>query len=273
MAQGSQQHYQVRALERALDLLDAFSLAAPELTLSELAERTELPKSTLVRLLAVLERRHYVERTPETERYRIGIRAFELGSIYIQTLKLETESQLLLQWLATECNQTANLAVLDDGEIVHLAVVTPNRPIHFSAKRGQRDSAHATGLGKILLADLSDEELETVVARRGLPSLTARSLTTIEELRANLAIVRERGYAIDEEEVVEGLACIAAPILNDRGRVAAAVSISGQSHEFEEPNRSRYIQAVQEAAAGISQRLGHAVQLTETRSDTEPATA
>jgi DNA-binding IclR family transcriptional regulator len=272
MAQGSQ-HYHVRALKRALDLLDAFSLSSPELSFTELVERVDLPKSTAVRLLAMLEDRHYVERSPETDRYRIGIRAFELGSIYIQTLRLEVESHLYLQRLAQDCNQTANLAVLDEGEIVHLVVVTPNRPIHFSAKPGQRDSAHGSGLGKVLLTALSDVELDRVVELRGLPQRTERSITSLDALRAHLAEVRQQGYAIDDEEVVEGLICVAAPILNDRGRVAGAVSVSGQSHEFGEPNRSRYIEAVRHTAAGISARLGYAVQMTDDRDETEPVTA
>ncbi|MCC6674538.1 MAG: IclR family transcriptional regulator [Thermomicrobiales bacterium] len=251
--------YQVRALERALDVLDAFTIGEPELSFTELTARTGLSKGTAVRLLAVLERRGFLERSNETERYRIGVRAFEVGSIYIQTLALEREAHRYLDALVEECHQTANLGMLDHGEIVHLLVVPSRRPIHYSVQSGQRDDAHCTGLGKALLAGLSASELDALIADRGLPRHTERTITTTDELRAELATVRARGYAIDEEESVPGLTCIAAPIYDDRGSAAGAVSVSGQSSEFAEPNRTAYANAVLRTANEISRRLGAAV--------------
>ncbi|MCO5222805.1 MAG: IclR family transcriptional regulator [Thermomicrobiales bacterium] len=251
--------YQVRALERALDLLDCFSLAESELSFTELAERTGLSKGTAVRLLSVLERRGLLERSPDTDRYRIGLHTFELGSIYIQSLQIESVSHPFLKELAETCDQSANLGILDHGEVVHLFVVPANRPIHFSVRSGQRDWAHSSGLGKVLLAALSDSELDDVIATRGLPGRTPATITTPNALRTELAAVRAQGYAIDDEESLAGLSCIAAPVFDDRGRVAGAVSISGLTHEYVEPNRSVYIDAVCQAAHGISLRLGAAV--------------
>lgn len=265
MSTGSQ-HYHVRALERALDLLDSFSIAEPELTFTDLAARVDLPKSTTFRLLSILEQRGYVERSPETERYRIGIRAFEIGSIYIQSTRIEAEAQPYLKELAERCNQTANLAVLDQGEIVHISVVAPSRPIRFYATIGQRDAAHCTGLGKALLAGVTDEELAAIIERRGLPRRTERTVDSIDALRAQLEVVRARGYAIDDEESVPGLTCIAAPIRDDKDRVVASVSISGQSAEFTEPKLTRYIDAVKHAARQISTRMGNGIHPVSARS-------
>ncbi len=251
--------YQVRALERALDLLDAFSLAEPELSFTDLIERNGLSKGTAVRLLSVLERRGLLERSPDTDRYRIGLRAFELGSIYIQSLQLESVSHPFLKELAETCGQSANLGILDQGEVVHLAVVPASRPIHFSVRSGQRDAAHSSGLGKVLLAALTDAALRDVIATRGLAYRTPNTITTPDALRTALDEVRTQGYAIDDEESVTGLTCIAAPFFDDRGRVAGAVSISGLSQEYTEPNRSAYIAAVRQAAQDISLRLGAAV--------------
>jgi DNA-binding IclR family transcriptional regulator len=252
--------YQVRALERALDLLDAFTLAEPELSFTDLTKRSELSKGTAVRLLSILERRGFLERSPDTDRYRIGLHTFELGSIYIQSFPLETEAQPFLKELADTCGQSANLGILDQGEVVHLIVVPASRPIHFSVRSGQRDAAHSSGLGKVLLAALSDDELDEVIALRGLDQRTPKTLTSPDTLRAALNEVRAQGYAIDDEESVLGLTCIAAPVFDDRGRVAGAVSISGLTNEYAEPNRSAYIAAVVRAADGISQRLGASVQ-------------
>lgn len=254
-------HYQVRAVERALDLLECFALAEPELSFTELTARSGLSKGTAVRLLAVLERRGLVERSNETERYRIGVRAFELGSIYIQSLELEREAHRYLEALVDECHQTANLGMLDHGKIVHLLVVPSRRPIHFSVKTGQRDNAHSTGLGKALLAAATEDELEMVIATRGLPRRTERTITSPDCLRDELARVRLQGYAIDDEESVPGLTCIAAPISSDRGMVIGAVSISGLSQEFAEPVRTTYINAVVRTAHEISHRMGAGVRV------------
>jgi DNA-binding IclR family transcriptional regulator len=252
----------VRALERALDLLDSFSIAEPELSFTELCERLELPKSTLFRLITILEERGYVERSSDSDRYRIGIRAFEVGSIYIQSTRIDAEAQPVLKALAQTCNQTANLAVLDNGEIVHIGVVAPSRAIRFYATIGQRDPAHCTGLGKALLSGSTDDELETLVKQRGLIYRTEQTVSTLDELRSQLAEIRERGYAIDDEESVPGLTCIAAPIRDANDRVVASVSVSGPTSEFEEPQRATYIEEVVNAARSISNRLGNGIHLT-----------
>lgn len=254
-------NYQVRALERALDIMDAFSLSEPELTLTTIAARVGLAKSTATRLLAVLEERGWLERSAETERYRIGVRAFEIGNIYIQTTTLEIEAQPILRHLANGCQQTANLGILRQGEVVHIAVVVPERPIHFSTPVGLRDWAHLTGLGKALLAALPDDELTRVVAQHGLPGRTTRTITTLEAMREHLAEIRARGYALDDEEAYEGLRCVAAPIRDARGGTIAAVSVSGLASEFDGAALTRYIAAVQDAAHEISARLGHGVQM------------
>lgn len=252
-------NYQVRALERALDILDAFGLDHAALTLTELSGRANLAKSTATRLLAVLEERGWLERSPDTDRYRIGVRAFELGQVYIQTLALEAEAQPFLQRLAQACNQTANLGVLDRGEVVHIAVVAPARPIRFDAYAGQREEAHCTGLGKVLLAELPDDDLAAIVARHGLTPRTPRTLTTLDALRDHLATVRAQGYGLDDEESHLGLRCLALPIRDARGRVVASVSVSGLVDEFTPEALGRYREAASQAAAGISARLGHAV--------------
>ena len=252
-------NYQVRALERALDILDAFSLETPALTLTELAARANLAKSTATRLLAVLEERGWLERSADTDRYRIGVRAFEFGQVYIQTTTLEIEALPFLQRLAQECNQTANLGILDRGEVVHIAVVAPPRPIRFDAHAGQREEAHCTGLGKVLLGELSDDELAAVVARHGLTARTQHTITTLDLLREEVAEVRAAGFGLDDEESHLGLRCLALPIRDARGRIVASVSVSGLAVEFTEETMARYREVVGAAAAGISARLGYGV--------------
>lgn len=249
-------HYQVRALERALDILDSFSASQPELTLTEIAAQIGVPKSTATRLLAVLAARGYLDRSPATDRYRLGVRLVMAGALYRQSSTLEAEARPVLARLAERCQQTANLGVLRQGQIVHLAVVAPDRPLRFYASVGQHEAAHCTGLGKALLAELDDAALAAFVADYGLPARTEHTLTTLDALRAQLAEVRARGVAIDDEEAFLGLRCIAAPIYDDQGQAVAALSISGSAGELTPDTMPDYCRLVAQAARDLSIRLG-----------------
>jgi DNA-binding IclR family transcriptional regulator len=255
--------YQVRALERALQVLGAFSLEQSEMSLSELAAAVDLAPSTALRLLSVLVDYGYVERSDDTDRYRLSVRLFERGSIYIQKTTIEAEAHGPLTLLSQECNQTASLAILNRGEIVHIGVIAPERPIRYYATIGQREMAHCTGLGKVLLAGLTDDALEKVVAQRGLPSRTDRTITSIGALRMHLEQIRQQGYAFDDEESVIGLRCIAAPILDDRNRSVAAISASGPAADFTEQTISELLRLVKQAAADVSARLGNNIHQNE----------
>src|SRR5215217_2808620 len=232
MATTANTNYQVRALERALDILDAFSLATPELPLTRLAGRVDLPKSTVVRLVSILVDRGYLERVPESENLRVGVRAFEVGCVYIQSTSIEAEARPIMARLAEATGQTANLGILDQGELVHLAVEPPNRPVRYWATPGKREDPRFTGLGKVLLAALPEDRLVAHLARRPLVAMTPCSITDPVALREELARVRATGYAVDDEESNPGVRCVAAPIVDESGATVAAVSISGSRAEF-----------------------------------------
>lgn len=252
-------NYQVRALARALDILDAFSLARPELTLTEISEVVDLPLSTTKRLVSALEERGYLEHSPETELYRVGIRAFEVGSIYIQSTTIDAEAHPTLEWLARSCQQTANLAVLDRDELVHIAVVPPVRPIRYFSMVGEREQVYCTGLGKALISEFEDERLRELASRISFEPRTRRTITNLDMLRMHLQEARERGFAMDDEESVVGLRCVAAPVRNARGGIEAAVSVSGPAHEFGEESLPGYVDLVKRAASEISSRLGYGI--------------
>lgn len=251
--------YQVRALARGLAVLTSFTLTQPEQSLTTISTRLGLPKGTTLRLLAVLAQHGFVERV-ESERYRIGVRLFELGSIYGQTLSIERAARPALEQLAVACGQTANLAILDSGQVVHIAVVPPQRPIHFAGQLGVREAVHCTGLGKALIADAAPDVVEAIVAEHGLVARTAKTISTLDALRDRLAVARERGYATDDEESSPGLSCVAAPIRDDTGATVAALSVSGATAEFAATD---YAPAVMNAARAVSLRLGYGVQMDQ----------
>jgi DNA-binding IclR family transcriptional regulator len=253
---GERGTYQIRALDRGLDILEAFSLADPELTIGQIGERASLPKPTVVRLLSVLTERGYVERVAGAERYRLGVRTLEVGSVYLQSTSLEAEARPIMRRLADATGQTANLGILDRGQVVHIEVVAPDRPVRFWASIGKREDAYVSGLGKVLLTSLPTAALETYL-REPRVAITPHTITDGAALRAELEGVVARGYAIDDEESNPGVVCIAAPIRGGTGRIEAAISISGPRAEFDaDGNMDRFIGLVREAAAGVSARLG-----------------
>jgi DNA-binding IclR family transcriptional regulator len=249
-------NYQVRALERALDILDAFDVATPELTVTRLAERTGLPKSTVIRLVSILVERRYLERAPGSESVRIGVRAFEVGSIYIQSTSLEIEARPIMARLAEQTGQTANLGILDGQDVVHIAVAAPDRPLRYWATIGKREGAYYTGLGKVMMAAMPDDELDHILNGSGFIPQTEKTLVEPDELRAEIEQIRQRGYGFDDEESNLGIFCIAAPIVDHEGKVIAALSISGSKAEFTVEETPTYVEAVRQACQDISARFG-----------------
>jgi DNA-binding IclR family transcriptional regulator len=248
--------YQIRALDRGLDIMEAFSLAEPELSLAQIAERTDLPKPTVIRLISVLADRGYVERVADAERYRLGVKTLEVSSVYLQSTSLEAEARPIMAELARTTGQTANLGILDRGQVVHIEVMAPDRPVRFWASIGKREDAYVSGLGKVLLAALPAEKLE-IYLQQDFPAVTPFTITDAERLRADLAEVVRNGFAVDREESNVGVVCVAAPVRSGGGQIVAAISISGLRVEFDAGDTmGRYARQVIAAANDISARLG-----------------
>lgn len=271
MAQGDlpEATYQVRALERGLQVLGAFADGLSQASLQELHQQLGLNKATLLRLLDVLHRAGFVDHDPESGKYRLGVRAFEVGNAYLANLPIEQLAQPYLQDLSEQTGQTSNLGVLAGHEVVHVATVVPDRPLRFHTRVGFRDALHWTALGKLLAAHMEPDELQDYLTRAPFPRRTPSTITDAPAFLAELDQVREAGFAEDREESVAGLRCLAAPICDATGRVVAAVSISGLAHEFGDAQRSTLAEAVLRSARAISRRLGS----TPDRAAANPATA
>ncbi len=248
--------YQIRALDRGLDILEAFAPTQPELSIGQIAERAGLPKPTVIRILSVLTERGYVERLPDVERYRLGVKTLELSSVYLQSTTIEAEARPIMSRLANETRQTANLGILDQNQVVHIEVVAPDRPVRFWASIGKREDAYVSGLGKVLLGALEPAALDAYLAQER-PAITQYTTTDGGRLRAEIEEAARRGYAVDREESNLGVYCIASPIRNASGRIVAAVSISGLKVEFEPDGQmTKLANLVMAASAEISARLG-----------------
>jgi IclR family acetate operon transcriptional repressor len=245
----------VQALDRAVVLLRTLARDG-KATLSELAERSEMPASSAHRLLVTLESHGLVEFGEQTQDWTIGVEAFRIGSAFVQRSNLVDISRDVMHRLVRETGETANLAIPDDGEVVFLSQVDTQNPIRAFFRAGTRVHMHSSGIGKALLSEFDADRVQRIAKARGLPRFTDKTLTTADALVADLAETRRRGWSFDDEERFSGMRCIAAPIFNSFAEAVAGVSISGPAVRFEDIRVAEMGEAVRRAADEITRLTG-----------------
>ncbi|MDX6349990.1 MAG: IclR family transcriptional regulator, acetate operon repressor [Streptomyces sp.] len=227
-------------------------------TLTELATGLQLSKSTVLRLVAPLRELRLVDQDPESGRYRLGPQNALLGQIYLERLDVRQAASPLLHRLAQDAGETVHLVSFEPPEIVYIDKVESVQPVRMHSRIGNRQPAYCTATGKAFLAHAAEDVIESVIAA-GMPPRTADTLTSPERLRADLALVRQRGYSVDDVENEQDIRCVAAPVFDHTGSVATAVSVSGPSSRVTR-DRVPGIGALLIAAAGaITERLGGTV--------------
>lgn len=248
--------YRIQAVERVGAILDVFTPEVPELGVTEIAERTGLHKSTAHRFLVNLEAVGLLERDPRSQRYRLGLRMFEMGGIVLEQMSLWDEALPFLEQLVSESGETGHLAVLERGEAIYIEKVEARRALRIPSAMGRGYPAHATSLGKVLLSDLGEDEVRAITDAHGMTSYTSTTTTDVDRLLAELAAIRDQGYAVDDEEYDEGLRCVGAPIRDHTGRVVAALGIGGPVTRVTPERVDALARLVIDAADGLSRRLG-----------------
>lgn len=247
--------YKLQILSRAISVLFAFSAKEPRLSLDELAAKSGLNKTSLLRILRTLEIERFLMRSGD--HYRLGSRVLELGNVYLSTLSVHGVAQPFMSNLAESCNQTISLAILDAFEVVYIGIEQAQREVGIQGNIGARHPAHATALGKVMLAALSDKDLKQLLEGRELKRLTHRTIVSPQALLERLAQVREQGYAVDDEERGIGIRCVAAPIYNHQGKAVAALSLAGPIFHMTDDAMTRYKAQLLEAVTRISEQLGY----------------
>jgi len=222
----SQERTQAKSAVRALDILDMLTRESRGLSFTELLQFLRAPKSSLHELLAVLVERGFVEYDATGRLYTLGIRVWESGQAYMRHHDLVSEARPLMHDIVDAINETVQLATVDGVENVYLAKVDCSHPLRLQSEVGRRLPAHATGLGKALLAYLPPQERERRLQGRALARYTSHTLTDLAGLEADLAATRARGFALDDQEYTPGLRCVAVPIRDQHGRAGTAMSVS-----------------------------------------------
>jgi len=249
--------YHVQVLDRALAILDVLSETSGQFSPAEIAGRLSLRKSTLHRLLMVLQQHRFIRRHPVHGKYGLGMRLFELGSSAAAQVNLRGLAEPFLVRLVQETNETAHLAVLSGTEMLSITNVESPKKVRTPTTVGGRTPIHCTAVGKAVLAYFSAAELEALLARLPLQRFTRRTLGTRRAVRAELLRVRARGYALDNEEIEEGLRCVGAPVRDNTSRVIAAMSIAGPVFRMTNERLPALARAVMDAARDLSLDLGY----------------
>lgn len=244
----------VQSVDRALQVLEIIATRG-QAGVTEIAAELGVHKSTVSRLIAVLEARGYVEQLSDRGKYRLGFSIARLARSSSAHTSLARQSQPACDALAAEVGETANLALLDDRRIVNIVEASPVAEVAVRTWVGQSCPAHATSSGKVLLAGLAPGELRTRLGQR-LETFTPKTVATVAELEAELADVRENGWASVEEELEIGLNAVAAPVYDSAAEVVAALSVSGPSYRLSSEHFAQVAKQTIAAADGISRRLG-----------------
>ncbi len=225
-------------------------------TLAELSRLVSMHRSTLFRILTTLHGRGYVDRDRITDRYHIGMHVLSLPSAVLRRLDIRQIARPTLQALCTETQELVHLTVLNEGSVVTIERLESTHTLSLRVELGDRRPVHCTATGKVFLAHLPATEIDQILAP-GMHAITPRTITSREVLEKQLDEVRYRGFAWDDEEFLEGVRCVAAPVFGYDGTVRAAVSVVTPSMRTPWERMWRLEERVRVAAEEISGNIGH----------------
>ena len=245
-----------KSLQKALRILLHVGQSDSEMGVTQLASALNLNKATVHRLLKAMEKFALIEKNPESEKYRLGLKLLELGTKVMHSRTLQSEAHRFLLDLAHESSESISFAAALSGGVVCLdRVDSPHTVIGIRTPVGARFQPHCTAIGKLVLAYLPDQEVESVVLGAGLKRFTPFTIVRLPELRENLQQIRQRGYALDGQELERGLSGVAAPVLSHDGRFLAGVGMAGPTLRFRGKELRQKIDQVRETAGRIAATL------------------
>ncbi|MTI84721.1 MAG: IclR family transcriptional regulator [Firmicutes bacterium] len=250
----------VQSVGRALKILEVLSKQCAPLSVSDIAHRVDLKLSTVYRLLSTLVHYDFVTQEDETSKYRLTLKLLHMGKTALDFYDLRTTARPFMKELLNRCNETTNLAVLEEGDVVYIDQLESTNLIlvRMFAKVGSRGPAHCTATGKTLLAGLPEDELDKILNSISLDHFTNATITERQILRKELAKVRSSGYALDLGERENEVKCIAAPVRNHEGKVIGAIGVSGPATRITNYYlKTELKQLVCDVAEKFSKEMGH----------------
>jgi DNA-binding IclR family transcriptional regulator len=245
------------AVERALAMLEAVAQEPEGLSNAEISRKLQIPKSSASYILRTLEKQAYLNRDPQTGKYRVGLKILSLSRGALSGIDVREVALPVMRHLVEKTNLTCHLAILDGPEAVYIEKVEPTGFIRMDTWVGRRMRVHATSVGKAIAAHISPERLEKILAVSGMEKRTPKTITTLPRLLKDLERVRAQGYAVDDEENNMGARCVGAPVFNQQGVIEASVGLSGTTNQVNPQTMPRILEALKDAARHISLQLGY----------------
>jgi len=249
--------YTITSLDRAFDVMEALVEADAGHTLAELASETDIPKSTLFRILSTLEDRNCVTLDLDTKEYDLGLKLWELGSAFIEKTDLDSSATPYMRDLAESCEASIFLAVMDGSDVVYIRRIESPNSVMMVRKLGHRAPIYCTATGEAMLAFLPEERQEEIIEETDFTAHTPHTNTEPDELRRRLSQIRDEGVAVVDGEYNPELLCISAPVLGGRGTVKAAITVAKPSSEADPERIDRIKEEVRGKALALSQEMGY----------------
>lgn len=249
-------NYLIQTVCHALDLLDQFNCDREELGVTELSRRMALHKNNIFRLLATLESRNFVEQNHTTGNYRLGLKNLEMGQTFSRHLGLRTQARPVLEALTAALQETSSITVMNGNSIASFDAVETPLPVRVVTRLGVWLPLHCTAPGKVFLAGMYIHERNQKLSKE-LQRFTSRTITDKRLMLEQIELVAARGYAVDDEELEQGVRCVSAPVYDSTMQVVGAISVTGPSNRLgDERLQSEIIPLVLRSAGELSRRMG-----------------
>ncbi|GFE57348.1 IclR family transcriptional regulator [Geobacter sp. AOG1] len=247
----------IQSVKRATDIISLFSSSQPALGITQIAAALGLNKATAWGLVTTLEKQGFLQQDPETLKYGIGSKLFELGMVYFSNLEINAKSSRLAQGLANRTGVVTRVGVWDSGSILITLVALPKSEDNLSHQLGPRVPAYCSGIGKAVLPFLDPEEVDSYLRDLDFVRHARATILNPEELRHDMEQTRERGYAISSEEMIPGLAALGAPVFGRSRRVVGGISLSDTPANLLGKNKDTLADDLLHTAAEISRKMGY----------------
>jgi IclR family acetate operon transcriptional repressor len=254
------ERYRVQSLGRALDLLEMIATRGKDgARLTDLARELGMSKAAVYALLQTLLARGFLSDFSEgaNRRYRLGLSLARLGDMAVSNIALADVAMPELRKLTADLGMTSRLAILDEGYAVVVGRVDAPGSIRFDAALGRRELPHCSAVGKALLAAMPREEAQRILEALPLPKRTPRTITAVPQLMQELSVSLERGFAVDDEEDTEGVACVGSCVFGRSGNVAGAISVTGLKPRDWGTRLDELGGRVRQCAGAVSRQLGY----------------
>lgn len=246
----------IASVQNALNILNLFDDSCSELGNVEIARKLSMNPATVAGLVYTLKTSKYLDQNPENRKYRLGFTILERASVLLNQLDLRKVSTPYMEELRDWCGESVNLAILDHDEVVYIERLFGHHALGIRTELGKRSPIHSTALGKAILSQLPNQELDTILSEYQFSSLTPHTITNKKKFLDELESTRNRGYSLDDQENELGGRCIGVAILDFQKYPVAAISISIPIQRFSLDQVPEYGQKLRLTAESISQNMG-----------------